>query len=185
MSNIILVTGGARSGKSNFAESLCIKQNNRTAYIATSIPFDDEMKNRVKKHQESRPKEWKTYEIYKDIYSIVEELDNNHDTVIMDCVTLMVNNLMFTYGIEVDKATSQELNELEEYIKEQIKKLMETIKKTNLYFVIVSNEVGMGIVPENKLSRIYADFVGRANQLIAKYSDEVYFVVSGIPMKVK
>ena len=185
MSNIILVTGGARSGKSNFAESLCIKQNNRTAYIATSIPFDDEMKNRVKKHQESRPKEWKTYEIYKDIYSIVEELDNNHDTVIMDCVTLMVNNLMFTYGIEVDKATSQELNEVEEYIKEQIKKLMETIKKTNLYFVIVSNEVGMGIVPENKLSRIYADFVGRANQLIAKYSDEVYFVVSGIPMKVK
>lgn len=185
MSNIILVTGGARSGKSNFAESLCIKQNNRTAYIATSIPFDDEMKNRVKKHQESRPKEWKTYEIYKDIYSIVEELDNNHDTVIMDCVTLMVNNLMFTYGIEVDQATSEELNELEEYIKEQIKKLMEAIKKTNLYFVIVSNEVGMGIVPENKLSRIYADFVGRANQLIAKYSDEVYLVVSGIPMKVK
>ena len=185
MSNIILVTGGARSGKSNFAESLCIKQNNRTAYIATSIPFDDEMKNRVKKHQESRPKEWKTYEVYKDIYSIVEELDNNHDTVIMDCVTLMVNNLMFTYGIEVDQPTSEELNELEEYIKEQIKKLMETIKKTNLYFVIVSNEVGMGIVPENKLSRIYADFVGRANQLIAKYSDEVYFVVSGIPMKVK
>ena len=154
MSNIILVTGGARSGKSNFAESLCIKQNNRTAYIATSIPFDDEMKNRVKKHQESRPKEWKTYEIYKDIYSIVEELYNNHDTVIMDCVTLMVNNLMFTYGIEVEKATSEELNELEEYIKEQIKKLMETIKKTNLYFVIVSNEVGMGIVPENKLSRM-------------------------------
>ena len=103
----------------------------------------------------------------------------------MDCVTLMVNNLMFTYGIEVDQATSEEVNELEEYIKEQIKKLMEAIKKTNLYFVIVSNEVGMGIVPENKLSRIYADFVGRANQLIAKYSDEVYFVVSGIPMKVK
>ena len=71
------------------------------------------MKNRVKKHQESRPKEWKTYEIYKDIYSIVEELDKTHDTVIMDCVTLMVNNLMFTYGIEVDEATSEELNELE------------------------------------------------------------------------
>lgn len=185
MSNIILVTGGARSGKSNFAESLCRKQNNKTAYIATSIPFDEEMKSRVKKHQESRPQEWKTYEIYKDIYTIVEELDKNHQTVIMDCVTLMVNNLMFTYGIEVDQATSQELDELEEYIKDQIKKLMEALKKTGLYFVIVSNEVGMGIVPENKLSRIYADFVGRANQLIAKYSDEVYFVVSGIPMKVK
>ena len=185
MSKIILVTGGARSGKSNFAESLCINQNNRTAYIATSVAFDEEMKNRVKKHQESRPKEWKTYEIYKDIYSIVETLDKNHDTVIMDCVTLMVNNLMFTYGIDVDKATSEELDELENYIREQIIKLLEAVKKTNLYFVIVSNEIGMGIVPENKLARIYGDFVGRANQLISKYSDEVYFVVSGIPMKVK
>ena len=185
MSKIILVTGGARSGKSNFAESLCINQNNRTAYIATSVAFDEEMKNRVKKHQESRPKEWKTYEIYKDIYSIVETLDKNHDTVIMDCVTLMVNNLMFTYGIDVDKATSEQLDELENYIREQIIKLLEAVKKTNLYFVIVSNEIGMGIVPENKLARIYGDFVGRANQLISKYSDEVYFVVSGIPMKVK
>lgn len=185
MSDIILVTGGARSGKSSFAESLCIKQNNKTAYIATSVAFDDEMKNRVKKHQESRPKDWKTYEIYKDIHSIVEELDKNHDTVIMDCVTLMVNNLMFTYGIEVDEATSEELNELEHYIRDQITKLLEAVKKTNLYFVIVTNEIGMGIVPENKLSRIYGDFVGRSNQLIGSYSDEVYFVVSGIPMKVK
>ncbi len=185
MSNIVLVTGGARSGKSNFAESLCIKQNNKTAYIATSIPFDDEMKNRVKKHQQSRPSDWKTYEIYKDIFSIIEELNLNHNTVIMDCVTLMVNNLMFTYGIDVDNATSKQLNELEEYIKNQTIKLLEEVKKTDLYFVIVSNEIGMGIVPENKLSRIYGDFVGRANQLIAKYSDEVYFVVSGIPMKVK
>ena len=87
--------------------------------------------------------------------------------------------------MNIDKATVDELNELEDYIKDQIIKLLEAIKKTNLYFVIVSNEVGMGIVPENKLSRIYRDFVGRANQLIAKYSDEVYFVVSGIPMKVK
>lgn len=185
MSNIILVTGGARSGKSNFAESLCIKQNNKTSYIATSVAFDDEMKNRVKKHQESRPKEWKTYEIYKDIYSIVEELDKNYNTVIMDCITLMINNLMFNYGIEVDKANSKELDELENYIKDQLIKLLEAVKKTNLYFVIVSNEIGMGIVPENKLARIYGDFVGRANQLISKYSDEVYFVVSGIPMKVK
>lgn len=185
MSNITLVTGGARSGKSNFAESLCKSQNNRTAYIATSIPFDEEMKNRIKKHQESRPKEWKTYEIYKDIFSIVEELGQNHDTVILDCITLLVNNLMFTYGIDVDKANSEELNELESYIQDQIKKLLEAVKKTNLYFVIVSNEIGMGIVPENKLARIYGDFVGRANQLISKYSNEVYFVVSGIPMKVK
>ena len=185
MSNIVLVTGGARSGKSDFAESLCIKQHNKTAYIATSIAFDDEMKDRVRKHQESRPKDWKTYEIYKDIYSIVKDLDKNHDTVLLDCVTLMVNNLMFYYNMNIDTATVEELNEVEHYIKDQILKLLEAIKNTNLYFVIVTNELGMGIVPENKLSRIYRDFVGRANQLIAKNSDEVYFVVSGIPMKVK
>ena len=185
MSNIVLVTGGARSGKSNFAELLCREQNNSTAYIATSVAFDDEMKDRIKKHQDSRPKEWKTYEIYKDIYSIVEDLDKNHDTVILDCLTLMINNLMFTYGIDVDKATTEEINEIEEYIKDQVEKLLKAVKNTDLYFLIVTNELGMGIVPENKLSRIYRDFVGRANQLIAKYSDEVYFVVSGIPMKVK
>ncbi|MPM19411.1 Bifunctional adenosylcobalamin biosynthesis protein CobU [bioreactor metagenome] len=185
MSKIILVTGGARSGKSNFAEKLCIDQNNSTAYIATSIPFDDEMKDRVKKHKESRHQDWKTYEIYKDIYSIIKEISNNHETVILDCVTLLVNNLMFTYDMDIDKANQEEINELEKYIKDQVKKLIEEIKKTNLYFVVVTNELGMAVVPANKLSRVYTDIVGRINQQIASQSDEVYFVVSGIPMKIK
>lgn len=185
MSKIVLVTGGARSGKSNFAEKLCIDQNNSTAYIATSIPFDDEMKDRVKKHKESRPQNWNTYEIYKDIYSIIKEISNKHETVILDCVTLLVNNLMFTYDMDIDKANQEEINELEKYIKDQVKKLIEEIKKTNLYFVVVTNELGMAVVPANKLSRVYTDIVGRINQQIASQSDEVYFVVSGIPMKIK
>lgn len=185
MSKIILVTGGARSGKSSFAESLCEQRNNSTAYIATSIPFDEEMKDRVKKHKESRPQNWETYEIYKDIYSIIKEISDKHETVILDCVTLLVNNLMFTYDIDIDKANSDELNKLEDYIKEQLNKLLSEVKNTNLYFVIVTNELGMGIVPGNKLSRVYGDFVGRVNQQISSQSDEVYFVVSGIPMKVK
>ena len=185
MSKIILVTGGARSGKSNFAESLCINRNNSTAYIATSIPFDDEMKDRVRKHKESRPQNWKTYEIYKDIYSIIDNISKEHETVILDCVTLLVNNLMFTYGIDIDEATSEDINELEDYIKDQVNKLLDEVKKTNLYFVVVTNELGMGVVPANKLSRVYSDIVGRINQQISLRSDEVYFVVSGIPMKVK
>ena len=164
---------------------LCSKDIEYADYGILSCPFDDEMKERVKKHKESRPQNWKTYEIYKDIYTIINDISKEHKTVILDCVTLLVNNLMFTYGIDVDKATSKELDELENYIRDQIEKLLDAVKKTNLYFVIVSNEIGMGIVPANKLSRIYSDFVGRANQLIGKYSDEVYFVVSGIPMKVK
>lgn len=185
MSKVILVTGGARSGKSNFAEKLCIDRNNSTAYIATSIPFDDEMKDRVKKHKESRPQNWKTYEIYKDIYSIIEEISKNHKTIILDCVTLLVNNLMFTYDLDIDKARQDEINNLELYIKDQVNKLIKEIKSTNLYFVAVTNELGMAVVPANKLSRVYTDIVGRINQQIASQSDEVYFVVSGIPIKIK
>ncbi|MGO0862261.1 bifunctional adenosylcobinamide kinase/adenosylcobinamide-phosphate guanylyltransferase [Clostridioides difficile] len=185
MSQIILVTGGARSGKSNFAEKLCLDRNNNTAYIATSIPFDDEMKDRVRKHQESRPKSWKTYEIYEDIYSIIKNIYEKHETVILDCVTLLVNNLMFSHNLNIEESTQEEINKLEEYIKEQVSKLIEEIEKTNLYFVFVTNELGMGIVPGNKLSRIYTDIVGRINQYIASKSNEVYFVVSGIPMKIK
>lgn len=185
MSKVILVTGGARSGKSNFAESLCRDRNNSTAYIATSVAFDDEMKERVRKHQESRPKEWKTYEIYKDIYTIIEEIGKNHETVILDCVTLLVNNLMFSSGLDIDTATEQEINELEDYIKDQVNKLIAEVRKTNLYFVMVTNEIGLGVVPSYKLGRVYCDFVGRINQLLGKLSDEVHFVVCGIPMKIK
>ena len=185
MSKIILVTGGARSGKSNYAEQLCKNQNNNTAYIATSIAFDKEMEDRVRKHQESRPSEWKTYEIYKDIFKIIKDLDIKHSTIILDCVTLLVNNLMFSYNIDIDQASQNQINELESYIKEQVKLLLQEIRKTNLYFVIVTNELGMGVVPGNRLSRVYSDIVGRINQQISLESDEVYFVVSGIPMKIK
>lgn len=185
MSKVILVTGGARSGKSNFAEKLCKEQNNNTAYIATSIPFDDEMKDRVRKHKESRPQNWKTYEIYKDIYMIIDDISKEHKTVILDCVTLLVNNLIFMHEIDIDNSIQDEIDELEKYIKEQVEKLLIEIKKTNLYFVIVTNELGLGGVSINKLTRVYTDIVGRINQQIAAQSDEVYFVISGIPMKIK
>ncbi|MEG2246630.1 MAG: bifunctional adenosylcobinamide kinase/adenosylcobinamide-phosphate guanylyltransferase, partial [Peptostreptococcaceae bacterium] len=113
------------------------------------------------------------------------DISNSHQTVILDCVTLLVNNLMFEYGIDFDNCTSEETNKMEIYIKDQIEKLIKEIEITNLYFVIVTNELGMSLVPDNKLCRVYSDIVGRINQYIAKYSDEVYFVVSGIPMKIK
>ena len=185
MSKVILVTGGARSGKSNFAEKLCKERNNNTAYIATSIPFDDEMKDRVRKHKESRPQNWKTYEIYKDIYTIIDDISKEHKTVILDCVTLLVNNLIFMHETDIDNSTEYEIDELEKYIKEQVEKLLIEIKKTNLYFVIVTSELGLGGVSINKLTRVYTDIVGRINQQIAAQSDEVYFVISGIPMKIK
>lgn len=185
MSHLILVTGGARSGKSQFAESLCRNRNNRTAYIATSIPFDEELKARVKKHRKMRPDTWETFEIYEDIYKVIPKIAREHDTVILDCVTLMVNNLMFKENLDYDELTTKEVDVLEASIKAQFTNLLEAVKQTDLYFVIVTNEIGMSPVAANKLTRIYTDIIGRMNQLITKESDEVYFVVSGISMKIK
>ena len=185
MSKIILVTGGARSGKSSYAEELCKARQNQTAYIATSIPFDEEMKERVRKHQQMRPSEWTTYEIYENIAGQIAEIAKEHQTVILDCVTLMVNNLMFKENLDYDKLSEEEVNQLEQMIKEAFVKLLEAVKKTELYFVFVTNEIGLSPVAANRLTRIYTDIIGRMNQLIARASDEVYFVISGIPMKIK
>ena len=96
-----------------------------------------------------------------------------------------MNNLMFTSDVDIDNATQEEINALEEYIKDQVKKLIEEVRKTDLYFVMVTNEIGLGVVPGYKLARIYCDFVGRINQMLGKSSDEVYFTVCGIPTKIK
>nr|WP_312985637.1 bifunctional adenosylcobinamide kinase/adenosylcobinamide-phosphate guanylyltransferase [Clostridioides sp.] len=186
MSNkIVLVTGGSRSGKSCLAESLCSGQNNSTAYIATSIPFDEEMADRVKKHREQRSSEWDTYEIYKDVHKEIQIIGSKYRTVILDCITLLVNNLMFDYSLDIENMSTDEIDKMKEYIYDQIEKLMAEIRNTDLYFVFVTNELGMGVMPDNKLSRIYTDIAGKVNQYIAKMSDEVFFVVSGIPMKIK
>ncbi len=185
MSQLILVTGGARSGKSHYAESLCRARKNATAYIATSIPFDDELKDRVKKHREMRPSSWETFEIYENVYEVIPEIAKSYQTVILDCVTLMVNNLMFKENLDYDKITPSEIDRLEGDIRKQFEKLICEIKKTNLYVVIVTNEIGLCPVAANRLTRIYTDIIGRMNQLIATNSNEVYFVVSGIPMKIK
>ena len=185
MSKIILVTGGARSGKSTYAERLCKAQNNKTAYIATSIPFDEEVKERVRKHKASRPQEWTTYEIYEKVDEKILEIARQHQTVILDCVTLMVNNLMFKEHIDYEQCSSQEINQLETKIRRAFTRLLKAIRKTELYFVFVTNEIGMSPVAANRLTRVYTDIIGRINQQIAAESDEVYIVVSGIPMKIK
>ncbi|KXZ38867.1 adenosylcobinamide kinase /adenosylcobinamide-phosphate guanylyltransferase [Alkalithermobacter thermoalcaliphilus JW-YL-7 = DSM 7308] len=185
MGKITLVTGGARSGKSSYAEYLCKIQNNNVAYIATAIPFDEGMTDRIKKHKESRPKEWTTYEIYEDVYKSIKDISKNNQTVILDCIGLLVNNLMFKFNVNYETCTIDKIDEIEKYIQDQVKLLIREIKNSDLYFVIVTNEVGMSIVADNRLSRIYTDILGRINQLIAKESDTVYLLVSGIPVKIK
>lgn len=185
MGRIITVTGGAKSGKSVVAEELCRRRNNSTGYIATSIPFDDDMKDKVKKHVERRPAEWKTYEIYRDVHKFINEISNECETVMLDCVTLMINNLMFEFCENPDELSADEIDKMEDYIFSQFKKVVEEIKKTELYFIFVTNETGMGVIPANRLSRIYSNIAGKINQYLTSESEDVYLTVSGIPIRIK
>lgn len=185
MSKLVLVTGGARSGKSTFAEKCVHEHNEKTAYIATAIAFDDAMKSRIQKHVNQRPDIWTTFEKPTQVHEIIQEVSKAHKIVLLDCITVLMTNTMFQDKLDFDRLTEDEVDEIEASIKEDMILLVEAIKKTDLTVYMVTNEVGAGIVPENRLARIFRDFAGRINQYLASESDEVYFVVSGIPMKIK
>ncbi|KLO22302.1 bifunctional adenosylcobinamide kinase/adenosylcobinamide-phosphate guanylyltransferase [Marinitoga sp. 1155] len=186
MAKIIMVTGGARSGKSTFAQKIAKKFGNNILYIATAIPFDDGMRDRIKKHKNARPKDWKTLEQFKNF----DNLLNNEeflisDTIIFECMTLMVSNLLLKHNVDFDKIDYNKIDEIEKEIFVEVEKLIKIIKIKEKNMIIVTNEVGMGIVPSYKLGNIFRDIAGRINQYLAKNSDEVYITISGIPLKLK
>jgi len=185
MGKLILVTGGARSGKSSFAEQYARKLGENIIYIATAIPFDEEMKLRVKKHREQRPSHWETVEAYKDLDCALKYKVEGKDGALLDCITVMITNIMMDELRDWDNIKSEDMEHVEMCVNEEIKKLLSLVKSTDITFIVVTNEVGMGIVPEYPSTRLYRDIAGRANQMIAKEADEVYFCVSGIPMKIK
>ena len=186
MAKIILITGGARSGKSTFAEKLAKETNEKVLYVATSIPFDEEMKERVKKHKERRPNNWDTFEGYKDLKSIFVNPSLDFEIVLLDCVTIMVTNLLFDKtGEDIESFSEEELNHIEAEILKEIADFLDAADKTTKTIILVTNEVGFGIVPEYKLARVFRDIAGRVNQYIANRAKEVSLVVCGIQMKVK
>ncbi len=197
MGKIILVTGGARSGKSTFAEEL-LKEEPSVCYLATSIvqPGDSEMADRVKKHQKQRSKEWVTEERFKDIGQFLRE-HHQYKGYLLDCATLLSINYFYSlmtdeYGANyslIDEKiagfTEEDKNNIEAKIMVEWHKIIESARHLSGDLIIVSNEVGLGIVPENPFTRWFRDIYGRVNQYLGKESDEVYFVVAGIPMEIK
>lgn len=173
---IILVTGGSRSGKSKFAQQLAESMVKDVVFIATAdataIALDKEMRARIDDHKKSRPKTWKTIEAPLDVAGAVSSLNGKGGLILIDCVTLFVSNLF-------SKKMSEERIELEG------KKVLKALQGSKKNAVIVTNELGMGIVPENAVSRKFRDIHGRMNQFFAGAADEVYFMVSGVPMKIK
>jgi len=185
MSKIITVTGGARSGKSSFGENLLKKTQGKKGYIATATPFDDGMKDRIKNHQASRPNSWQTFELPYEISSHINEISRSCDIVILDCITVFSSNILFEKEYDWEQISYEKISLLEEKIIHEIQQIIEKARQYNLDLVIITNEVGSGIVPGNRLSRVYRDIAGRTNQKLSELSDEVYVTISGIPLKLK
>lgn len=210
MSNIILVSGPVKSGKSTFAEQLVKDfQSDNVAYIATQAnAFDDkEFQRRIARHQASRPSNWVTIEQFKDLDVLIHSSDADHayQSVLMDCVTLWINNLFFDHLLDyyqsihqekvvpeqvnlddfVESFTNQDVEYMHQYLHKEVRKLMTEMKKTAVNYVIVTNEVGWSITPNTKLGRIFVDYYGTINQYIASQADEVYMVELGIPRRIK
>ncbi len=172
MGEIIFILGGARSGKSNFAESLAKEYSDNVVYIATYVPdkTDEEMQERINHHQKSRPAAWKTYEEGVNIAPLLKDIDS--DVIVIDCMTIYTSTLMLA-------------GKTEEKIKANIAQMLCSLKEAKYKSIIVANEVGLGVVPETALGRKFRDIAGRVNQAIAKKADSVYFTAAGIPLKMK
>jgi adenosylcobinamide kinase / adenosylcobinamide-phosphate guanylyltransferase len=168
--SIIFVTGGARSGKSTFALNFARATDEAVTFIATAQAFDDEMAERITKHQLERPKEWTTIEAPIDVHTTLENTQTR--VVILDCLSLLVSNLMLE-------------NYSETQILERIQNALEIAKTRDLKLIVVSNEVGSGIVPEYPLGRLFRDVLGRANQTVAATSSEAYLLVAGLSLRLK
>jgi len=180
---IILVTGGARSGKSAFAEKLAAEQGHTVGYIATAQILDKEMGYRVKLHQQRRPDSWQTYEAPYWADKAIAEAADCHKVLLFDCITLYLSNLLCL--MPEDERTEEKSYDM---LQEQMGKLLAAARKAasqGSTIIFVTNEVGAGIVPENKLARLYRDLSGLANQKAAAAADEVYAVMAGIPINLK
>ena len=177
MAKTIFITGGARSGKSLFAEKTALGFGTPLCYLATAQPLDDEMGERIEQHQNRRGDAWQTIEEDLHLAQALARSDGSYRAILVDCLTLWISNLLFRYEDSGEDAA--------ERILEDVHRLTATLRDMRTPVIFVSNEVGMGIVPDNTLGRIFRDIAGQTNQILAAGADEAWLVVSGIPLKLK
>ena len=186
---IFLVLGGARSGKSEFAEKLMYHSTGkRKGYIATSQILDDEMRYRVILHRQRRPADWKTFEVMHEAGNSMEAILSEADSILFDCITMYVNNILMDHmkGITVETLGVSDLTTLQTSLEKDLDLMFDNIEKASgKEIIFVSDELSMGIVPANAMSRAYRDLVGLANQYVAKRADKVYLSIAGITMELK
>lgn len=179
MAQLILVTGGARSGKSDFAQELAGRiAGEDVLFVATAEAGDDDMAGRIAAHRRSRPAAWRTVEAPRRVGPAVRGVPPA-GVVLVDCLTLLVSNVLLSLGDEpaADAAATA--------VTDEVECLIETARASSGTVIVVTNEVGLGIVPVNRLARLYRDLLGRANARLAREAAEVYLLVSGLPLEIK
>ena len=169
---IIFITGGARSGKSYFAQEIAREIPGPKAYLATAQALDEEMAERIRRHQKNRPEDWQTLEAPLKVPECLEGHGDHFSLILLDCLTLWISNLMMA-GWDEPK------------ILEEGDRLLEACQRVKCSLILVGNEVGMGIVPDNPQARVFRDLSGLIQQKVARRADEVFFMVSGLPQKIK
>jgi adenosylcobinamide kinase/adenosylcobinamide-phosphate guanylyltransferase len=191
MGKITLILGGARSGKSTYAEIRAKELvGDSVLYVATSEAKDEEMVERVKKHRSKRLPAWRTVEAPRNVAQAIRQGRRGEKVVLLDCMTFLVaNHLMDAAAPEDDPFDSPSADPFDEQIEAdlvaEVDALIAYVQENDFEILIVSNEVGLGIVPPYELGRAYRDILGRVNQILARHADEVQLLVAGIPMKVK
>jgi adenosylcobinamide kinase/adenosylcobinamide-phosphate guanylyltransferase len=191
MGRLTLILGGARSGKSTFAEERAKELGGDSVlYVATSESKDEEMQQRVTKHRAGRPSAWGTLEAPRNVAQALREQRSAARVVLMDCMTFLVANyLMEAVAPKDDPFGDLRADPFDPQIEADVVTEVETLvaymQESEVELLVVSNEVGLGVVPPYELGRAYRDILGRANQILAQHADEVQLLVAGIPMKVK
>ncbi len=186
---MVLVLGGARSGKSEFAETLMDRiPQARKGYIATSQILDEEMRYRVILHQKRRPASWRTFEVLHEAGPMMETILAASDAVLFDCITMYVNNLLMDHidHRRVETLGVTDLEHLQQVLLSDLDAIFSAVSSVDgKEIIFVSDELGMGIVPGNAMSRVYRDLVGLANQYVAARAEAVYLSVAGITIDLK
>jgi adenosylcobinamide kinase/adenosylcobinamide-phosphate guanylyltransferase len=182
----VLILGGARSGKSNLAQEMAQALGERVLFVATAAALDDEMKLRIEEHKRKRSESWRTLEASTDVGKRTTAALGDADVVVVDCVTLLVSNVLLAGRDDWDTGVGElDCAEAEAEVLAEIEGLLACVRDSKAAFIVVSNEVGLGLVPVHKSGRVYRDSLGKANQLLARQADEVYLMVAGLPWQLK
>ena len=172
---LTLIIGGARSGKSGFAEKLA-GRHDRVLFVATAEALDDEMRQRIENHKRDRPANWRTLEAPRVIVAALDSVQSSYDVLLLDCLTLWVSNLL----LDIEGQDGPEVS-----IISAAEELLAAYDASDVQWIVVTNEVGEGVVPPTSLGRVYQDALGRVNQLFAAKADRVYTMTAGLVIDLK